>query len=163
MLGVLVDHPRAEDISGRLVELDDANVAWARAYAAEHDLRGIELVAGDASNTDAAAGAVPADIVLLCGIFGNIGDDDIERTVGPPPSCARRGATVLWTRHRAEPDVTPSIRRWFGEAGFAEVGFDEPDDALFGVGSNRLRVDPPPFESGVRLFTFVGDGHLGHR
>lgn len=163
VLGVLVAHPRAEDISGRLVELDDANVAWARAYAAEHDLRGIELVAGDASNTDAATGAVPADIVLLCGIFGNVSDHDVERTVRLAPMLCAPGATLLWTRHRAEPDLTPAIRRWFGEAGFGEVGFDGPDDALFGVGSNRLGVEPRPFEPGVRLFTFVGDGHLGHR
>lgn len=163
VLGVLADHPRAEDISGRLVELDDANVAWARGFAAEHDLRGIEIVAGDASSSDAAIGAVPADIVLLCGIFGNIADTDIEHTVRMAPMLCAAGAPVLWTRHREEPDLTPSIRRWFADAGFAEVGFDAPDDALFGVGSHRLVVDPSPFEAGVRLFTFVGDGHLGHR
>src|SRR5690606_4792745 len=100
VLGVLADHPRTEDISGRLVELDDANVAWARGFAAEHDLRGIEIVAGDASSSDAAIGAVPADIVLLCGIFGNIADTDIEHTVRMAPMLCAAGATVLWTRHR---------------------------------------------------------------
>jgi hypothetical protein len=158
VLGVLADHPRTEDISARLVELDDASVVRARLVAAEHDLRGVEVVAGDASTTDAAVGAVPADIVLLCGIFGNITDDDVHRTVAAAPMLCAPGATVLWTRHRAEPDLTPSIRRWFGEAGFDEVGFDAPDDVRFGVGANRLVAEPVVIEPGRRLFRFVGDG-----
>jgi hypothetical protein len=68
------------------------------------------------------------------------------------------GATVLWTRHRAEPDLTPAIRAWFEASGFTEVGFDAPDDARFGVGANRLVAEPVPLEAGRRLFTFTGDG-----
>jgi len=158
VLGVLADHPRAEDISARLVELDGASVARARLDAAEHDLRGVEVVAGDASTTDAAVGAVPADIVLLCGIFGNVSDDDIRTTVAAAPMLCAPGATVLWTRHRAEPDLTPAIRGWFVDAGFDEVGFDAPDDARFGVGANRLVGEPVPLVAGTRLFTFTGDG-----
>ena len=160
VLGVVAGHPRADDISARLVELDGTNAAVARATAADHDLRGVEVVAGDASTTDAAVGAVPADIVLLCGIFGNITDDDIERTIAATPMLCAPGATVLWTRHRAEPDLTPSIRRWFDEAGFQELGFDAPDDVLFSVGAERLVADPAPFAVGRRLFTFVGPAAL---
>lgn len=163
VLGVLAGHPRVEDISARLVELDDASVARARLEAAEHDLRGVEVVPGDASTTDAAVGAVPADVVLLCGIFGNVSDDDVRHTVASAPMLCAPGATVLWTRHRGEPDLTPAIRRWFTEAGFAEVGFDAPDDALFGVGAHRLVVDPIPLVTGLRVFTFTGDGALGQR
>jgi hypothetical protein len=158
VLGVLAGHPRADDISARLVELDGASVARARLDAAEHDLRGVDVVAGDASTTDAVVGAVPADIVLLCGIFGNISDEDIQATVAAAPMLCAPGATVLWTRHRGEPDLTPAIRRWFVEAGFEEVGFDGPDDARFGVGSARLVAEPEPLVVGRRLFTFTGDG-----
>ena len=34
---------------------------------------------GDASTTSAYRGAVPADLVLACGIFGNVSDEDIQR------------------------------------------------------------------------------------
>jgi hypothetical protein len=34
--------------------------------------------------------AVPADLVMLCGIFGNINDSDVERTVSAAPSSAGR-------------------------------------------------------------------------
>jgi hypothetical protein len=158
VLGVLAGHARVDDISARLVELDGASVARARLEAAEPDLRGVEVVAMDASSTAAAVGAVPADIVLLCGIFGNISDEDVERTVRAAPMLCAPGATVIWTRHRAEPDLTPDIRRWFVDAGFAEVGFDAPDDVHFGVGSNRLVSSPLDLVPDLQLFTFVGPG-----
>jgi hypothetical protein len=158
VLGVLAGHPRVDDISARLVELDEASVVKARLTAAEHDLRGVEVVAGDAGSTDAAVGAAPADIVLLCGIFGNVTDDDVHRTVAAAPMLCAPGATVLWTRHRGEPDLTPSIRGWFADAGFTEVTFDAPDDVLFSVGANRLAIDPPALTPGVQLFRFIGDG-----
>lgn len=41
----------------------------------------VVVVCGDASVTSAYVGAVPADLVLLCGIFGNISDADIRATV----------------------------------------------------------------------------------
>jgi hypothetical protein len=37
-----------------------------------------------------AAAALPADVLLLCGIFGNVSDDDIGRTVRALPSAPGR-------------------------------------------------------------------------
>ena len=42
------------------------------------------------------ADVLPAD-VLLCGIFGNVSDRDIRRTVRAAPALCRAGATVIWT------------------------------------------------------------------
>lgn len=161
VLGVLVDHPRASDVTARLVELDPASVAWARAYVADRHLSGVDVVEGDASTTDAAVGAVPAEIVLLCGIFGNISDTDIRHTIGATPMFCAAGAVVLWTRHRRDRDLTPTIRSWFGDAGFDELSFDAADDALFGVGANRLAAEPMDLRPDRRLFTFTGDGSGG--
>jgi hypothetical protein len=73
------------------------------------------------------------------------------------PSLCAAGATVIWTRHRAEPDLTPTIRRWFIEAGFEEEAFDSPGPGTnsFSVGVDRLSADPQPFKPGRRLFTFI--------
>jgi len=158
VIGVLADHPRSSDVSARLVELDPASVGWARAAIADRRLTGVEVIEGDASTTDAAIGAVPAEIVLLCGIFGNISDGDIRRIVGLAPMLCAPGAVVLWTRHRNEPDLTPAIRSWFGASGFDEMGFDAPDHFRFGVGANRLATDPVALQPDLRLFTFTGDG-----
>ncbi len=158
LIGVLDGHTRRDDVVGRLVELDPPNVEYARRTAAAAGLTGLDLVVGDASNTDAYTGAVPADLVLACGIFGNVSDEDIEHTIRCLPMLGAAGATVIWTRHRQPPDLTPTIRAWFDQYGFDEIAFDAAADAVFGIGTNRMRVAPQPFRPGVRLFTFTGRG-----
>jgi hypothetical protein len=153
ILGVMASHPRAGDIAARLVEADPRNAAVAREGAAPFP--GVEVVEGDAGRTDAYAGAVPADIVLACGVFGNISDDDIRGTVAALPALCAPGTTVIWTRHRREPDVTPRVRGWFRDAGFAEEGFDTSPDTFMAVGSHRLTGENRPFEAGQRLFRFM--------
>ena len=64
---------------------------------------------------------VPAELVLLCGIFGNITSADIQRTIATSPQLCRTGATVIWTRHRGEPDLVPTICDWFEARGFERV------------------------------------------
>lgn len=158
ILGVLADHPRAADVSGRLVELDPDLAERARAAAAVTHAA-LEVATGDAGRVDSYAKAVRADLVLVCGVFGNIPDADIEHTIQTLPSLCAPRATVLWTRHRRAPDLTPTIRSWFAEAGFEEVAFETEDNesegaGRFGVGANRLTAPPTPFEPGTRLFTF---------
>jgi len=156
LIGVLAEHPRRGEVSARLVELDEQNVLLARRAAAAAGLDGVEVVAGDASITDAYAGAVPADLVILCGVFGNVTADDIARSVGHLPQLCAPAATVIWTRHRQPPDLTPYIRETFERHGFEELSFDGGGSSPFGVGANRLITSPQPFQEGVRLFEFIG-------
>lgn len=156
LFGVLERHHRAPDVTARLVELDDRNVAIAAGRAAKLDSSHVEVVEGDAGFTDAYAGIAPATIVLACGVFGNISDSDIETTVTALPTLCSAGATVIWTRHRRSPDLTPTIRRWFAEAGFQEVAFEALAGTSVGVGVHHLVGQPRAFEPGRRLFTFVG-------
>jgi hypothetical protein len=94
--------------------------------------------------------------VLVCGVFGNVSEADIENVVRRLPEYCAPGASVLWTRHRLPPDLTPTIRAWFEQAGFQEIGFEAPDGTAMSVGANRLRAAPRPLERGVRLFDFIG-------
>jgi hypothetical protein len=156
VIGVLTGHPRRHDVRARLVELDERNVAVARQAAQAAGLAGVEVLQADAGVTDACAGAVPAQVVLACGIFGNISDGDIRATVAALPSLCAPGALVLWTRHRRPPDLTPAIRSWFAEAGFREEAFDVSPDGFMSVGAHRLAGEPAPLVLGRRLFTFPG-------
>ena len=154
LIGVLADHPRRADVTARLVELDEHNALLARRAAHTAGLDGVEVIATDASITDAYAGAVPADLILLCGVLGNIPEADIANTIRHLPRLCAPGATVIWTRHRHPPDLTPYIRETFEQTGFEELTFE--DSPPFGVGANGLLVSPQPFEGGIRLFEFVG-------
>lgn len=92
LLPVLADHPRRGDVRARLVELDPGNTAAARSAAEAAGLDQVDVVTGDATLTDQYHGMAPADIVMLCGIFGNIAEDDIKRAVGFSRSCAPAAA-----------------------------------------------------------------------
>ena len=96
----------------------------ARARAAAAGLGGVAVLQADAALTAVYRDAVPADVLVLCGIFGNVSDEDIDYTVRNASRLCAPGATVLWTRGRWEPDLTPTIRRWFNASGFEELAFD---------------------------------------
>jgi len=156
VLGVLPEHPRGQDVSAVLVETDPHNAALARRGAAEAGLSQVEVREADASRVDNYADALPADVLLLCGIFGNVSEGDIQRTAQAAPALCAAGATVIWTRHRRPPDLTPRIRAWFRASGFAEVAFDTPDtEALTGVGVGRLAAAPQAAPPDGPLFTFL--------
>jgi hypothetical protein len=159
VIDVVATHPRGASVSALLVELDSALVAFARARAAELGVADrVRVVEGDASQASLYADAVPADVVLLCGIFGNINAADITRTIRAMPGFCAAGGHVVWTRHRRAPDRTVSIRADFAAAGFTELAFEAPDGAILGVGHHRLDGATAPFDPGQTLFQFVGDG-----
>jgi hypothetical protein len=162
ILGVLAEHPDRGSVRGYLVELDPTNTAEAARRAQAARIDGIEVITGDGSATDIYAHMVPADLVLVCGVFGNIPTDDIYRTIEFLPQFCARNATVIWTRHRAMPDLTPTIRKWFQRLGFVELAFEStgaeaPRPGRFppqAVGAHRWPREAVPLSLGQRLFTF---------
>ena len=150
LIGVLAHRSDAQRVRATLLEFDPCNVRAARAAAAGLSTVDVQRAAAG----DLASHREPADLLLMAGVFGNIGDVDVRRTVAALPHLCRPRGTVIWTRSRRDPDLTGSIRTWFAAAGFTERAFDAPDDALFSVGVHQLtraaRTPPPT----GRLFTF---------
>lgn len=155
LLDVLAEHPRRDDVRARLVELDPRNTAAARERVGRAGLAQVEVVTGDASLLDHYEDMTPADLVLACGIFGNIVDGDIERTIAACSQLCATGGTVIWTRHRGAPDRVPQICEWFEKQGF-ELQWLSAADEGFGVGAHRFAGSPQPLRRGTRLFEFVG-------
>lgn len=155
LLEVLAAHPRRGDVTARLVELDRRNTDAAEALVRAGGLDQVEVVRADAALTDHYLGMVPADIVLVCGLFGNITDEDIERTIDTCTRLCDAGGTVIWTRGRFTPDLIPQICDWFAQRGFDLQWLSDPE-AKFGVGVHRFTGEPRPLVSGARMFTFVG-------
>lgn len=155
LLGAL-DGRERRDITGRLVELDPELADRARAHATALGVTGLEVSVGDAGDSSAYSGAVPADLVLVCGVFGNISAEDIEKTLRALPMFAAPEATVMWTRHRREPDMTVNIRRWLEESGFENTSYDPVpnSDTLGTVGVAKFRGRTQPLAD-EHLFTFI--------
>jgi hypothetical protein len=64
---------------------------------------------------------------------------------------------VVWTRGHFGTDLRPTIRGWFTEAGFEDLGLWTGPGDTWGVGANRLVAAPKPYRAGVRLFTFLDE------
>lgn len=156
LLTVLPRHPRRADVSATLIELDPENVRVACVTAADEGLTSVEVVEGDASISDTYEPFAPADVVLVCGIFGNVSDADVEHTVRTISMLCKPGAAIVWTRHRREPDLTRRVRAWLAAAGFTELTYDALDnESRSCVGTARLIGPPQPWRPGHRFFTFI--------
>jgi len=155
LLDLIAKDPRASQIQARLVELDPVLAKRAHQRAADAGLDNIDVVCADAAVVDVYVDAVPAELVLLCGVFGNISDRDVHRTIEALPQLCAGGANVVWTRHRRDPDLTPAVRRWFAAAGFAEVAFDSPGPNQWSVGMQAFLGESQPLLLGARLFNFI--------
>jgi hypothetical protein len=155
LIEVLEERDDAARVSGVLVELDSRICARAAAALAEAELHSVVVREGDAADTSLFADAVPADLVILAGVFGNVSDDDVRGTIEALPMMCQPDAVVIWTRHRNPPDLTTTIRRWFGEAGFEEKAFTAPVDAIFSVGLHRYQGPTQPWAPPGALFTFI--------
>ncbi|HEX9624353.1 MAG TPA: SAM-dependent methyltransferase [Streptosporangiaceae bacterium] len=153
--GVLPGHRRRDDVRALLVEFDPTNAGEARRRAEEAGLTQVQVRQADAGQVASYADALPAELLLLCGIFGNITDAEIERVVRAAPAMCAPGATVIWTRHRRAPDLTPQISSWFAANGFDEVAFDAVESStLTGVGVHRLSRPAVTESPSGRLFAF---------
>ena len=155
LLGVLEGRSDANRVTATLIEADARNASRATGHVRRLGLRNIEVRRADAGTSNAYVGAVPADLVLLCGIFGNIADTDVHRTIAAIPQLCNEDAVVMWTRHRQAPDLTPRIRGWFHEHGFEEEHFVAPDHAIYSVGVHRFVGVRTPLVAEQQLFTFI--------
>lgn len=142
-------------ISGRLIELEPKLVDRAKASLARERLGRVEAVCGDAGRPANYDDAVPADLVTACGIFGNISDGDVERSIGVMRVLCATDGSVIWTRHRHRPDLTPAIRAWFADGGFQERAFISPGPDQFSVGWHQMSGEPQRNALPASLFTFV--------
>lgn len=145
-----------------LVELDRGLSQAARLAATELGMHGVDVRTADAGLADSFIDGCPADVLMLCGVFGNVIDADAERTVASVPGLLAPGGVVIWTRgsrvdhdpSRVPGDPSEWIRTLFHKAGLAEAAFVCPVDAGFRVGVHRKigagRADVPE-----RLFSFV--------
>jgi hypothetical protein len=160
VLPVLVEYDIGHNVRASLVELDPALSQRARAAAAAMGLHLVEVITADAGASDTYLDAEPANVVMACGVFGNITVDDVQRTIATLPALLVPGGIVIWTRGRDDDGHDPSlqVRTYFTDHGFTELSFTSPADARFRVGMHQLTAHPadaPSLKPGTRLFTFI--------
>lgn len=157
---VLADRPDL-DVDAVLVELDPVLAEAARTAASAAGV-GLDVRTGDAGDVASYRDRLHNDVLLLCGVFGNISDDDVETLVRATRMLVAPGGTVIWTRgsritddpHERPGDPAEWVRGLFVVAGFEEVAFVVPDGATYRVGAHRRTGGESSGWAPQRLFTF---------
>ena len=153
----LAAHPRRGDVTGLMVEADAELAATAEANLGAIGAN-LAVRCSDAGAPASFAGAVPVDLLMLCGIFGNVSVADIATTIAAAPGLCRPGAAVLWTRHRRYPDITPWVRQRFFDVGCPPARFASSGPGGFAVGHQVFTGSTPArstLTTSDRLFTFT--------
>jgi hypothetical protein len=153
IIPVLAKRPAEQRPQLVLVELDPPLTSAARGRAADAGV-GATVIVGDAGLRSTWFDHLPVDLLMLCGIFGNVTDDDVQTTISSAPAMLTPDGAVIWTRGAfRDRDLRPQVRQWFKEAGFQETAY-EAEPAGYGIGVNRMteRVVRLPIPS--QLFTF---------
>ena len=156
VLGVLSARTATPQVATAvLIERERTLALRAREAAAAWGLRSVQVRCGDAGDPASFSDVLPVDVLLLCGIFGNIEHAAVKDLIEVIPMLVRPDGYVIWTRSGAEPDRRPAIRRWFASAGLEEVAFDGAPEH-FGVGLNIRRSHPARARHRLpeRLFSF---------
>ena len=157
LIGVLETREDAGRVNATLLELHPDIAERARAAAVRAGLPQVQVRTTDAGSSDAYAGLVPADLVLLVGIFGNIDTADLHTTIAAAPQLCAPGATLVWTRGRGGTldDRDAEVRAAFREAGFTELDHATDESGHRpAVGVVRYDGPPVPLEPGRTWFTF---------
>jgi hypothetical protein len=155
LIPVLADLPAAQRPVATLVELDAHLADNAQRHALDAGVS-VNVIVGDAGSPQTWASVPPVDLLMLCGIFGNVSLDDVQATIREVPGLLNDGGHVIWTRgyFDEEADVRPQVRQWFTDAGLNETSFDaEPTG--YGVGVNAFSGRTQPVTLPDPLFTFV--------
>jgi len=159
LLGKLLIHPRAKDVSARLVEINPQLVERGRtAIELAGFSKQLELINGDATDSSNYTGAVPADIVIVCGVFGNLSDEtELKRLIGNLAFLSKKGSFVIWTRgHSNGIPYSETVRKVFHDADFEEISFRLTLTGDMGVGIHRYLGEGLPLPKDQKLFVFSG-------
>jgi hypothetical protein len=155
VIPVLAAQRASPPVSAHLIECDEELSRRAMKAASSSGLGTVEVRCADAGDPASFSDVLPVDVLLLCGIFGNIEHGRVKDVIDVVPHLLAKGGYVIWTRGASDPDRRPEVRSWFRAAGLAEVSFDGAPET-FGVGVNQ-RLSGPDRQHRLpsRLFSFV--------
>jgi len=155
LLNVLAEHTHRDSVHSYLVELDHNLATEAIKTSDEHGLNNVTVVIDDASLPRVYRDVVPADLILLCGVFGNISKEDVEHIIRTLPQFSKKETTVIWTQNLRKPELVTTTRELFHAFNFDEISFKTTDDSSYGVGVHSYAGKTKELNIDNKLFTFI--------
>lgn len=155
VIPVIAARPTTSPVTAILVENNHTLANRARGASAAVGCSQVQVRCRDAGDPASFADVLPVDVLMLCGIFGNIEHRTVKDIIDLIPRLVVLGGYVIWTRGGSEPDRRPEVRHWFRAAGLDEVAFDGAPER-YGVGLNQLCLTSAPANWALpdHIFTF---------
>ncbi|WP_329139915.1 SAM-dependent methyltransferase [Streptomyces sp. NBC_01476] len=154
LLPVLIDHPRGRDIDALLIELEPLNASFLHGALGSTALTSVEVLVADAGAAASYAGHVPADLLLMCGVFANIDLKAALRTIGRLDELVAPAGSVVWTTYGDSIDDADDVLAAFAAAGFAPVSLVWAADRSWLVSVHRFDGESRPWSDEGVLFAF---------
>ena len=148
VIGVLRNHPRQNDVRAWLVELNGESIEAGMDRASKAHLENsVRFLSQDATDYATYRQIAPANIILVCGVWGHVPADERPQLVQGLSTLCAPGGMVVWTcgalRGMARPRAIQSLFR--GPA-WEEVRVSVTLDTTWLVATHRYagpRAEPP--------------------
>jgi len=154
--GVLRSHPRRKDVSARLVELDRRSVAIGVRRSIDAGLEhAVTFLNKDATAYATYKDIGPADIVLVCGVWGHVPTHERARLVRAITSLCKPGGAVIWTRGVSNGVARlHEIQSLFSRSSWVEVRLSVTSDRNWAVTTYRYCGPPRELPDSGQIFHF---------
>ena len=156
VIGVLSSHPRRTDVTGWLVESSRQSIAIGACHAASAGLeRTVNFLCGDATLYATYKDIAPADIVLVCGVWGHVAADQRALLVAGIASLCKSDGVVIWTRGLG-PNMNrlQEIQSHFAGLDWDKVRVSNTPDQRWAVATYRYSGPTHQLLKSGRLFRF---------
>lgn len=159
IIGALEGHPRRNDVSATLVELNAELVSRGRQMASSLNMSHcICFLNADATLADTYAHTLSADVLLIAGVLGNVRERHEAMLIGNLTRLCRAGAILIWTRGSISEQNVRAVQRILAhldKVSFAEITLSETTPEGFVVGSHLFNDQPQSLNEVTRLFEFT--------
>jgi hypothetical protein len=156
VIGVLSSHPRRFDVTAWLVESNWNSVAIGVRHAASAGLeKSVNFLCGDATLNVTYKNIAPAEIVLLCGVWGHVAANQRALLVDGIASLCKFEGAVIWTRGLV-PKMSRllEIQSHFAGLAWNKVRLSTTPDQKWAIATYRYSGPLHQVSNSGRLFRF---------
>ncbi|MFD3486159.1 SAM-dependent methyltransferase [Streptomyces sp. NPDC058665] len=154
LLPVLISHPRGPDIDALLIELEPLNASFLHGALGSTALTSVDVVVADAGAAASYAGHVPAELLLMCGVFANIDRNAARHTISRLNELVAPAGSVIWTTYGGSLGDADDVLTAFAAAEFTLVSLVRAADRSWLVAVHRFDGAGRPWSDDGVLFAF---------
>jgi hypothetical protein len=156
VVGVLSSHRRRPDATAWLVELNRQSVTVGALLATRSGLiDNVRFLNEDATTYATYRGIAPADVVLVCGVWGHVPADEKRRLAQAMGSLCKPGGRVIWTRGVSKGmSRLHEVEALFAGPHWEKVRAGFTPDQTWAVATHRYRGPAHAVPADGRIFHF---------